>query len=38
MITRTDGYFAKMVLATGEESAKQLFQIAKTQYYNTKHE
>jgi len=29
-ITNREGYFAKMVLATGKESAKQLFDIAKT--------
>jgi ABC-type transport system involved in cytochrome bd biosynthesis fused ATPase/permease subunit len=31
-ITMTDGYFAKMVLATGADNAKQLFEIAKSQY------
>ena len=28
-ITNTDGYFAKMVMATGAETAQSLFQIAK---------
>ena len=28
-ITKTDGFFSKMVLATGEESSRQLFDIAK---------
>jgi ATP-binding cassette subfamily C (CFTR/MRP) protein 4 len=31
-ITRQDGHFAKMVLATGYESALSLFEIAKQQY------
>jgi len=28
----TPGYFAKMVRATGEETSKQLFSIAKQKY------
>ena len=28
-ITKEDGYFARMLLSTGEETAKSLFQIAK---------
>lgn len=28
-LTKTDGYFAKMVQSTGEETANSLFEIAK---------
>lgn len=31
-ITRDDGYFAKMVKATGAESAESLFGLAKVKY------
>lgn len=34
-ITRDDGYFAKMVKATGAESAESLFAIAKEKYAMT---
>lgn len=32
-ITNKEGYFARMVLATGEETAKSLFQIAYKKYH-----
>mmetsp|Transcript_1499 Transcript_1499/g.2645 ORF Transcript_1499/g.2645 Transcript_1499/m.2645 type:complete len:147 (-) Transcript_1499:51-491(-) len=35
-ITNHDGYFSKMILATGEETAKSLFQIAKSNYQKSK--
>ena len=31
-ITKSDGYFAKMVKATGDETANMLFDIAKSKY------
>ena len=31
-ITNRDGYFAKMLLASGEETALSLFKIAKSKY------
>ena len=31
-ITKADGHFAKMVLATGDETAKSLFEIALQKY------
>ena len=31
-ITQTDGFFAKMVKATGEQSADRLFKIAKEKF------
>ena len=31
-ITRQGGYFAQMVLATGEDASKALFKIAKDKY------
>jgi len=31
-ITRDDGFFAKMVTATGKDSAENLFRIAKEKY------
>jgi ABC-type multidrug transport system fused ATPase/permease subunit len=31
-LTNVDGYFARMVRATGSKSAKQLFEIAKSKY------
>ena len=34
-ITREDGYFARMVKATGEESATGLFNIAKEKFQMT---
>lgn len=33
-ITNQDGLFAKMIMATGFETAQSLFEIAKQQYYN----
>jgi len=32
-ITRQDGFFAKMVTATGPQSAESLFNIAKEKYF-----
>ena len=34
-ITRVDGHFAKMVLATGAETAHSLFEIAHSNYLKT---
>ena len=34
-ITRDDGYFAKMLNATGPESAERLFGIAKEKFLNS---
>ena len=31
-ITRDDGYFARMVRATGQESSESLFNLAKEKY------
>ena len=31
-ITKEDGFFAKMVLATGKDSSENLFSIAKEKY------
>ena len=31
-ITNTEGYFSKMVLATGDKTAKELFKLAKSKY------
>lgn len=33
-VTRTEGYFAKMVQATGEETSAQLFKVAKQKFKN----
>ena len=33
-ITNKDGYFARMLRATGEDTAKSLFQIAYNKYHN----
>lgn len=33
-MTNTDGHFAKMVQATGKETAASLFQIAMSKYKN----
>lgn len=33
-ITKEDGYLAKMVLSTGEDTAKSLFEIAKQNYFD----
>lgn len=35
-ITNYTGYFSKMVLATGIETAQSLFEIAQNSYYNAK--